>query len=562
MATEMEVVARIAGDASGAVGAFNSATQAAQQFQGQIDKTNAMLVGLGAAIGGVGIAMIKFGKQAFDEAARVSELDVAMVAIGRSTGVGAGKLKEAAAAIKSKGIETAAAQKMAIEYAQGELDLAQAADVARVAQDLAVISQKNSTDTAMLLTRAIKTGNSMLLKSAGVSRQASEGYAMYAASIGKSANDLTAMERQQAIINLILDEGGKVAGVYEAAMQEAGKVLRSFPRLFNDISVAIGGSLVDGFGPMILATYNMVKAFDKAISEGGALYPIVEALTIVFSEMFEPVVAVIGKIEEFIKGLKLTQEQVPAIAAAIQQLLPLVGALAAGLSALAGKSLLGNLPVIGRFAMMLNPVAIGLATLVFLTPKLRDQFMGLFSEVTKLVKPLLALAYAVAQAGSEFLNEFIVPLASTLIGLLKPAIEGVNKVFSLFGDSTEDARTFIELLKTSLVILTGVYVGLKVVALAQIAIAKAQAIWDGILTIATFILIAATDGLAAAFAALGVAMTATGIGAIIVVIGLVIGAMILWYQKSMWFRNAIKQILEAIINFLFRWSTPSILILI
>jgi len=472
-----------------------------------------------------------------------------MSAIGKSTGVGAAKLKEAAAAIKSKGIETAAAQKMAIEYAQGELNLAQAADVARVAQDLAVISQKNSTDTAMLLTRAIKTGNSMLLKSAGVSRQASEAYEMYAKTLGKSQTDLTATERQQAIINLILDEGAKVAGVYEGAMQEAGKVLRSFPRLFNDMQVAIGGAMVDGFGPMILATYDLVRAFSKAISEGGALYPIVEALTIVFKEMFTPVVEVIGQIEDFVKKLKLTQEQVPAIAQAIQSLLPLVGALAAGLSALAGKSLLGNLPIIGRFAMMLNPVAIGLTTLIFLTPRLRDQFTDLFRQVMKLVPPLLALAYAVAQAGAEFLEEFIVPIASTLVSLLKPAIDGVIAVFRLFGSSASDARTLIEVLKTSLVVLTGVYIGLKVVALASIAVAKAQAIWNGILTVSTFVLIAATDGLAAAFAALGLAMSATGIGAIIVVIGLVIGALILWYQKSVWFRNAVKQVLEAIINF-------------
>ena len=434
MATEMEVVASLAGDASGAVGAFQQASDAAKQFQGQIDKTNNMLVALGAAIGGVGIAVVNFGRKAFEEAARVSELDVAMTAIGKSTGVGAARLKEAAAAIKAKGIETAAAQKMAIEYAQGELDLAQAANVARVAQDLAVISQKNSTDTAMLLTRAIKTGNSMLLKSAGVSRQASEAYEMYAKTLGKSQTDLTATERQQAIINLILDEGAKVAGVYEAAMQEAGKVLRSFPRLLNDIQVAFGSALVDGFGPMIMATYDVVKAFDKAISEGGKLYPIVEALKIVFTDMMAPVVEAMHAIEGFIKGLKLTQEQVPAIAAAIQQLLPLVGALAAGLSALAGKSLLGNLPVIGRFAMMLNPVAIGLTTLVFLTPKLRDRMLELFGEVRKLIPPLLALAYAVAQAGAEFLDEFILPLADTMLKLLKPAIEAVSKVFQIFGD--------------------------------------------------------------------------------------------------------------------------------
>lgn len=548
MATEMEVVARIAGDASGAVSAFQQATGAAQQFQGQLDKMNHAMVAVGAALGGIGYAVVKFGKNAFSESARVRELDVAMTAIGRSTGVGSVKLKEAAAAIKAKGIETAAAQKIAIEYAQGDLNLAQAADVARVAQDLAVISQKNSTDTAMLLTRAIKTGNSMLLKSAGVSRMASEGYEMYAKSLGKSQTALTSTERQQAMINLILDEGTKVAGVYEASMMEAGKVLRSFPRLFNDMQVAIGSALTEGLGPLILAFYKLVQAFSKAIAEGGALYPIVEALTIVMKEMFIPITEIVKGLTDFIKNLKLTSDAVPAIAAAIQQVLPLVLALTAGLTAMAGKSLLGSLPVIGRFAMMLNPVAIGLATLVFLTPKLQQQFLVFFAQVKALIPPLLKLAYAVAQAGQEFLNEFILPIAETMIGLLKPAIEGLTAAFGLFGGATKDTRNLIEALKVVMIVLTAVYVGQKVVALASLAVTKAQAIYSGILTVATFLLILATNGATAAFAALGVAITATGIGAIVVVIGLVIAALILWYQKSVTFRNAVKQVFEAIAN--------------
>ena len=39
----------------------------------------------------------------------------------------------------------AEAQRIAITFAQSQLDLAQAADVARAAQDLAVLSQSNST---------------------------------------------------------------------------------------------------------------------------------------------------------------------------------------------------------------------------------------------------------------------------------------------------------------------------------------------------------------------------------------------------------------------------------
>lgn len=548
MATEFEVLARIMGDSSSAQTAFNQASQSAQGFQHQVDKTNGMLIALGVGLATVGFAVTKFAKTSFTEAARVSEMDVAMTAIGKSTGVGALKLREATKAIKDKGIEMAAAQKMAVEFAQGELDVAQAADIARVAQDLAVVSQKNSTDTATLLTRAIITGNSMLLKSAGVSRQVSEGYTAYAKELGKTTTQLTATERQQATINLILDEGTKVAGVYEAAMQEAGKVLRSFPRLLNDIHVSFGTALVDGFGPAIKAAYDLTKQFDKAIEEGGKFYPIIEALGIVLTEMISPFTEIIKHAGDFVKNFDAGTINVSKLADQLQRILPFVTALAAGLSTMAGKSLLAQVPILGQLVAGLNPVVIGFAVLIAMTPKLRDKVLALGEQVKKLIPPFLAVAKAVMLAASQFIDEFIVPIAGFLISLLAPAIDFVVDALGVFGSSTETATNFVESLKLALIILTATYVGLKVVQLASIAIAKAHAIMDGILTVATFLLILATDGLAAAFAALGVAMTASGIGAIIVIIGLIIAAMIMWYQKSVWFRNAVKQILEFVIN--------------
>lgn len=549
MATEFEVMARLLGDSSSAVSAFTSASSAAQQFQGQVEKTNGLLVAMGTGFAAAGYSVIKFAKHSFDEAARVAELDVAITAIGRSTNVGAAQLRQAAKDIKAMGIETASAQQMAIEFAQGNLDLASASKVARVAQDLAVISQKNSTDTAMLLTRAIKTGNSMLLKSAGVSGQASEAYATYAQELGKSQTSLTAQERQQAIVNLIMKEGKQVAGVYEAAMMEAGKVLRSFPRLLSDIHDAFGSALLDGFGPAIKAVYDLVKNFDKAISEGGKFYPIIEALAIYMEQLISPFTEVINHFAEFVKHVEVGEINVMGLTERLTEILPIVVALATGLSTLAGKSLLGNLPVLGKFVGALNPFMVAMSVLILMTPKLREKLFALGNTLKALIPPLLGIARMVIEAASQFINEFIVPIVGWMLDRLGPAIQGVADILGGFAGDTETASNFVEGLKTVLVILTGAYVGLKTVQLIQLGITKAQAIWDGILTVATFVLIAATDGLAAAFTALGVSMTATGIGAIIVIIGLIIGAMIIWYQKSAWFRNLIKQILEAIVNF-------------
>jgi len=159
---------------------------------------NAMGTALGVAavnlVSNVTGRLKGFAKASFDAAARVEELDIAMNSIGEATGLGADTIKEATTAIRNNGIELAAAQQIAIEFAQNQLDLASASKVARVAQDLAVIAGQNSTATTQLLTQAIITGNSMLLKSAGISRLASEGYAEYAKSIGKSVRQLSAQE--------------------------------------------------------------------------------------------------------------------------------------------------------------------------------------------------------------------------------------------------------------------------------------------------------------------------------------------------------------------------------
>ena len=207
---DFEVVARLSAIDDGFQKAFQQASMSAQNLQQQMSGVTKQAAVLGGVIGAGSFAAFKFGKSSFDAAARVSELKVAIDAVGKSTHLGAFAINKAAKAIAHMGIEMASAQEMALEFAQGNLDMAQAANIARTAQDLAVISQKNSTDEAMLLTRAIKTGNTMLLRGAGITRMASEGYASYAKELHKSQNDLTATERQQAIINLIMEEGVKV----------------------------------------------------------------------------------------------------------------------------------------------------------------------------------------------------------------------------------------------------------------------------------------------------------------------------------------------------------------
>lgn len=422
MEEDLQVRAVLGADATEFVNAFDQAATAAKQFQAAVTPSTKTLTALGVAVGAAGFAMFKFGKEAFGVAARVSELSVAIDAVGKATGIGSYRINQAAKAIRDNGIEMDAAQKIALTYAQNNLDLASASKVARVAQDLAVISQRNSTDTAELLTRAIQTGSSILLKSAGISKYASEGYAAYAKQIGKTTNSLTAAERQQAMINLVLSEGTKVAGLYEAAMTEPGKVLRSFARLQNDMRMEMGNALLQGFGPVIKAVYDLTNAFSKTLREGGFLHPIIKEIGDALVRMFQPVTDGLGKLTQFVKGLKGAEFNAKGLADSFNRLAPVIGAVATGLATLGGRGLLNLIPGLGGVAKFLNPVTAGLTALVILSPKLRDAFTGLAAAMAPMIPPLLELAKAAAEVATQMVEVFA-SLAGGLAGaVLVPVV--------------------------------------------------------------------------------------------------------------------------------------------
>lgn len=275
-------------------------------------------------------ALKSFAMESFHAAARVEELDVSMQAIGKSTGVGYDAIKEAADGVRSMGIEAASAQQIAIQFAQANLDMAQASKIARVAQDLAVVAGLNSTDTTNRLIQAIITGNSELLRAAGISKTASQAQKAYAEEMGKSVGKLTALEKQQAMVNMIMEEGKNVSGTYEAAMSSAGKVLRSFPRIINDIQVSFGMVLSEAFGPLVKATYDLAKAFSKSMQDGGSLVDTFDSLKAVATSLTEPIIEATNAVTDWIKqgdGLKSISDRMTMIANSIANAIPVVFAL-------------------------------------------------------------------------------------------------------------------------------------------------------------------------------------------------------------------------------------------
>ena len=395
----------------------------------------------GVAVGALGFTLAKFAKQSFGVAADVNEMNVAMEAVGFSTGIGGKAIKDAANKVRSMGIEMKASQEIAMLFVKSNINLAQAHEMARVAQDLAVISQSNSTETARTLVYAIQTGNSMLLKSAGITKYASEAYSQYARELKKGVSGLTASERQQAVLNMVLSEGKKVAGVYEAAMQEAGKVLRSFPRIINDIQLEFGRLFVDGFGPVILSAYKVTSEFSKMLREGGSLHPVMQALKEVFNQMVAPLKGVFDSITLGLKKINAMEFSTEKLRDTIQKLLPATLALGTALSMLAARNVLMSL---GRLFPMLSPLAgiigaggpliAGLVVMAALTPEIRDSFMGLVDAVKPLAGSIAEFATGLAPVFLQLI-ETSTELATTLsdslvggVGMFSTALQSVAAI--------------------------------------------------------------------------------------------------------------------------------------
>jgi len=175
-------------------------------------------------------AALDFAKSSLFTAARAQEMDVVLKLIGGRAGQTAAQLDQQVESIRDLGIELGTAQGLLTNFFRWNLNTADAVKLARVAQDAAVISQQNSSDALEGLMHGITTMNTLVLRTYGITLASTvTAQEEYAKSLGKTRAQLTEAEMIQAVLNAVLEQGTQIAGAYEAAMQTAGKRLRSLP---------------------------------------------------------------------------------------------------------------------------------------------------------------------------------------------------------------------------------------------------------------------------------------------------------------------------------------------
>ena len=196
-------------------------------------------------------------------AARYETLGVVMGVMGNNVGHTATQMAQFQEGLEATGISMVGARQSLNMMAAAQLNLAQSSDLARVAQDAAVISGTNSTEAFEALTRSIQTGMVVIAHRAGIMVSYEKAEKEFAATLGKTKEQLTSQELAQARLNAVLEEGRKRQGAYEASMETAGKQLLSMERYVENFKVKFG----EAFGPLLKVLVSDMSKGLKAASE-------------------------------------------------------------------------------------------------------------------------------------------------------------------------------------------------------------------------------------------------------------------------------------------------------
>jgi len=267
-----------------------------------------ILLGATAAVVAGATAIGALGYGAVMAAGRVEQLIGVNRVLGENLGISDELIRSQSAAMREQGIEAAVVEEALAKMMQAELDLAGATDIAKVAQNAAVIAGTNSSESMSAIIHGITTLNPLVLRGQGLVVDQAAAYDELAASLGKSAVDLTGAEKQQAMYNAVMKAGVKIQGAYDESMKNPVKQLGSLKRLFNDVAVAAGGPLLKGFSSIIAAFSDLVKWFGSAVEEGGELRPLFDAAGVWFENIGAKIAVfvknAVTNIPKFIQGFK------------------------------------------------------------------------------------------------------------------------------------------------------------------------------------------------------------------------------------------------------------------
>jgi hypothetical protein len=214
---------------------------------------------VGIAVAAMGAVLTGVATKAALTAARTEELGIVLENTAKNAGVATDAIEQQEEAIKDLGITTQVARTLQIQFLRYQLDTAKATDLARLAQDAAVISMQDSSQALAGILHGITTYNVRVLRTYGITVNLQQAFQDFAKETDRTVADLSSMEKQQIALNEVLANGDAIAGTYEAAMTSAGKQLRSMSRYVEENANAYGEHLLPAMSAVVGAGTDMLK---------------------------------------------------------------------------------------------------------------------------------------------------------------------------------------------------------------------------------------------------------------------------------------------------------------
>jgi len=401
-----------------------------------------------AAATGLGLATtaaVAFGVKAFKAAAQVEAMNASLAALARANHVSYQTMQDQISALQRQGVEVEDAQKFVANLTRAHVNLANATKLGTIAQNASIVTGKSFADVSGAITKAIATGNAAALKRAGLYVDSKKALADYAAQIGKTTDELTSQEKQQAILNAVTKTGQTIQGAFAAQLKTPTGALRAMKLEAHDVTVELGMSLVKALTPAFAGMARFGRSLSEALAPGGKLAPIVEAIGTAAARTVVPVTALFNKLVTWFDKLK--PGTIDAIANAIKRFGPALAGVGAASALFTGAGILDKLPVIGPLlSTMLGPVksltgAVGglsgalkfltgpvgiiltiFSTLMAVSPEFRQAVFGLVQALITALMP----AFRAILAALKPLMPVIVLLGRMLGQILAPVIKALT----------------------------------------------------------------------------------------------------------------------------------------
>ncbi len=186
-------------------------------------------------------AMKKLTIESAKFAAVSQTYEVAMYAIGKANGYAEKQITDTAQQIHDQNMSWKNTRQAMGAAMAMRVNLDQLPQLVTMAQNQAVVRpDQTSGEILNNMLHGIQTGQTDVMRAAGVNVNFEDSYKRYARELPKSVEALSEAEKMQARYNATLAEAPKLAGVYKEAYDTPGKALQSMRQKVEDATEAIG----------------------------------------------------------------------------------------------------------------------------------------------------------------------------------------------------------------------------------------------------------------------------------------------------------------------------------